>query len=246
MAMGWPPSCSNTPGDAHALAHAANVRSLAVMLHTTEELKRLSDAVWERTRRRLEGLTDEEYRWEPVPGCWSIRTRRDGTSFHEWAPVVHPDPFTTLAWRLWHLIDMYGEDRAPRWLDVPPQGEAVGLDAPDPTPPATAPQLGSLAAGVGKCAESLAAALEQQQLEAARGADKRPWLSRDQARCALALWMCPLQPCYSAKRGGLVQLLRALERSTGRKKDAAAMLGIDARNLGYYLRKHSIGDAPAR
>ena len=136
--MGWPPSCSNTPGDAHALAHAANVRSLAVMLHTTEELKRLSDAVWERTRRRLEGLTDEEYRWEPAPGCWSIRTRRDGTSFHEWAPVVHPDPFTTLAWRLWHLIDMYGEDRAPRWLDVAPEGDAVGLDAPDPTPPATA------------------------------------------------------------------------------------------------------------
>lgn len=108
------------------------------MVHTTEELKRLSDAVWERTRRRLDGLTDEEYRWEPAPGCWSIRTRRDGTWFHEWAPIVHPDPFTTLAWRLWHLIDMYGEDRAPRWLDVPPQGEAVGLDAPDPSPPVTA------------------------------------------------------------------------------------------------------------
>ncbi len=108
------------------------------MLHATEELKRLSDAVWERTRRRLDGLTEEEYRWEPAPGCWSIRQRRDGTSFLEWAPIVHPEPLTTLAWRLWHLIDMYGEDRAPRWLDVPAQGEAVGLDAPDPTPPATA------------------------------------------------------------------------------------------------------------
>ena len=108
------------------------------MVHTAEELRRLSDTVWERTRRRLDGLTDEEYRWEPAPGCWSIRTRPDGTTFHEWAPVVHPDPFTTLAWRLWHLIDMYGEDRAPRWLDVAAQGDAVGLDAPDPTPPATA------------------------------------------------------------------------------------------------------------
>ena len=108
------------------------------MLQTTKELKRLSDTVWERTRRRLDGLTDEEYRWEPAPGCWSIRERRDGTSFHEWAPIVHPDPFTTLAWRLWHLIDMYGEDRAPRWLDVPPQGEAVEEAAPDPTPPSTA------------------------------------------------------------------------------------------------------------
>lgn len=102
------------------------------------ELQRLSDTVWARTRQRLDGLTDDEYRWEPAPGPWSIRVRPDGTPFHEWAPIVYPDPFTTIAWRLWHLIDMYGEDRAPRWLDVPPQGEAIGLDAPDPTPPATA------------------------------------------------------------------------------------------------------------
>ena len=39
----------------------------------------LSDEVWERTRARVEGLTDEEYFWEPAPGCWSIRRRRDGT-----------------------------------------------------------------------------------------------------------------------------------------------------------------------
>jgi len=24
-------------------------------------------------RPRVDGLTDEEYFWEPVPGCWSIR-----------------------------------------------------------------------------------------------------------------------------------------------------------------------------
>ena len=108
------------------------------MVATTEELQRLSDVVWERTRRRLDGLTDDEYLWEPAPGCWSIRSRPDGRRFGEWAPIVFPDPFTTLAWRLWHLIDMYGEDRAPRLLDVPPQGEPVGSEAPDPTPPATA------------------------------------------------------------------------------------------------------------
>ena len=108
------------------------------MVATSEELQRLSDTVWARTWRRLDGLTDDEYLWEPAPGCWSIRTRPDGTRFGEWAPIVYPDPFTTLAWRLWHLIDMYGEDRAPRLLDVPPQGEAVGPDGPDSTPPATA------------------------------------------------------------------------------------------------------------
>ena len=26
-------------------------------------------------RPRLIGLTDDEYFWEPVPGCWSIRRR---------------------------------------------------------------------------------------------------------------------------------------------------------------------------
>lgn len=108
------------------------------MVNTSAELQRLSDTVWERTWRRLDGLDDDEYLWEPVAGCWSIRTRPDGTRFWEWAPIVYPDPFTTLPWRLWHLIDMYGEDRAPRFLDVPPQGEPVGLDAPDPAPPATA------------------------------------------------------------------------------------------------------------
>lgn len=113
-------------------------RTVAPMVATSEELQRLSDTVWERTRRRLDGLTDDEYLWEPAPGCWSIRVRPDGTRFDEWAPIVYPDPFTTLAWRLWHLIDMYGEDRAPRLLDVPPQGEPVGPDAPDSTPPATA------------------------------------------------------------------------------------------------------------
>jgi DNA-binding NtrC family response regulator len=33
----------------------------------------------------------------------------------------------------------------------------------------------------------------------------------------------------------------ALERTGGKKRDAAALLGIDPKNLGYYLRKHEIG-----
>jgi transcriptional regulator with GAF, ATPase, and Fis domain len=37
-------------------------------------------------------------------------------------------------------------------------------------------------------------------------------------------------------------VLRALELAGGRKKDAAQLLGIDPRNLGYYLRKHALGD----
>lgn len=64
-------------------------------------------------------MTDEEYFWEPVPGCWSIRRRKDGPGSRatllagtgDWgrdaAPYPHawPPPFTTLAWRLSHLSE---------------------------------------------------------------------------------------------------------------------------------------------
>ena len=65
-------------------------------------------------RPRLDGLTDDEYLWEPAPGSWSVRPR--GTSS---APVLggsgdftvdfafpepHPAPVTTIAWRLAHLV----------------------------------------------------------------------------------------------------------------------------------------------
>ena len=35
-------------------------------------------------------------------------------------------------------------------------------------------------------------------------------------------------------------VIEALKRSGGVRKEAARLLGIDQRNLGYYLRKHAI------
>lgn len=62
---------------------------------------------------RLEGMTDEEYLWEPVDGCWSIRPREQTETklaygAGDWvleydAPDPEPPLFTTLAWRLNHL-----------------------------------------------------------------------------------------------------------------------------------------------
>ncbi|MFN0242829.1 MAG: sigma-54-dependent transcriptional regulator [Planctomycetota bacterium] len=40
-------------------------------------------------------------------------------------------------------------------------------------------------------------------------------------------------------------VLRSLAHSRGKKKEAANLLGIDPRNLGYYLRKHKITDKEA-
>ncbi|MCP3803715.1 DinB family protein [Allokutzneria sp. A3M-2-11 16] len=63
------------------------------------------DWYWtEMFRPRLAGLTDEEYFWEPVPGCWSVRPGPDGRMACEWAfPAPEPPPFTTIAWRLAHI-----------------------------------------------------------------------------------------------------------------------------------------------
>jgi hypothetical protein len=65
-------------------------------------------------RPKLEGLTDDEYFWEPVAGCWSVRPRDRATApvlggsgalVSEVAfPEPDPAPVTTIAWRLVHLI----------------------------------------------------------------------------------------------------------------------------------------------
>lgn len=61
---------------------------------------------------RLDGLTDDEYFWEPVPGCWSIRHGGSAASMSlgggdhliEYAyPAPDPAPVTTIAWRLAHV-----------------------------------------------------------------------------------------------------------------------------------------------
>ena len=64
-------------------------------------------------RPRLDGLTDDEYLWEPVPGTWSVRPRGAGTSptpigsgpmQRDNAPDdPDPAPVTTIAWRMAHM-----------------------------------------------------------------------------------------------------------------------------------------------
>ncbi|WP_016691361.1 DinB family protein [Rhodococcus rhodochrous] len=65
-------------------------------------------------RRRLDGLTDDEYFFEPAPDCWSVRPRGTGTAPVQGGagvmtidfafPEPDPPPFTTIAWRLGHVI----------------------------------------------------------------------------------------------------------------------------------------------
>lgn len=44
-------------------------RGRAVTIRTVSLLSTEMDDAWETLRRRLDGLTDEEFFWEPVPDC---------------------------------------------------------------------------------------------------------------------------------------------------------------------------------
>jgi hypothetical protein len=74
-------------------------------------------------RPRLDGLTDEEYRWEPVAGAWNLRPRGEATTSMaagggDWVadfevPEPSPAPVTTIAWRIAHLlVGVFGERNA--------------------------------------------------------------------------------------------------------------------------------------
>ena len=73
-------------------------------------------------RPRLDSLTDDQYRWEPVPGMWGIRRRAesvtgmaagagDAVIDYEF-PEPSPPPLTTIAWRLGHLVIVFGQRAA--------------------------------------------------------------------------------------------------------------------------------------
>lgn len=66
--------------------------------HLSEQL----DFHWRtQLRPRLVGLTDDEYFWAPVPGCWTVHP--DGRIDFDYPPP-QPEPVTTIAWRLAHVI----------------------------------------------------------------------------------------------------------------------------------------------
>lgn len=82
------------------------------------ELADQLDWHWQHAARpRLDGLSDEEYLWEPSPGTWSVRhrdvaapesaTKRIGGGdwLVDWAyPEPDQAPVTSIAWRVGHVI----------------------------------------------------------------------------------------------------------------------------------------------
>jgi len=74
---------------------------LGVMADLTSQLADQLDFHWRtQLRPRLDGLTDDEYFWQPVPDCWTVHP---GGSVDFAHPAPSPAPFTTIAWRLAHV-----------------------------------------------------------------------------------------------------------------------------------------------
>jgi DinB superfamily len=96
---------------------------------------------WRLARGRLVGLTDDEFFWEPVDGCWSLRRKTelrtplpdDAAPGDWWIEGIQPapelPPFTTIAWLVSHMI--LGTWN---WNDI----IAGGSVAPEPALPSTA------------------------------------------------------------------------------------------------------------
>jgi hypothetical protein len=75
---------------------------MADNIEWNHELRAQLEWHWEhQLRPRLAGLTDEEYFWSPVPGAWTVHP---GGSVDFAYPQPVPAPFTTIAWRLAHVI----------------------------------------------------------------------------------------------------------------------------------------------
>lgn len=84
---------------------------------------------------RLNGLTDDEYFWEPVPGCWSVRADAEGR-FRADGPATReqPQPVTTIAWRMMHIAVGCFDTRTKAFFPAETDGgdAAADLDMLDP------------------------------------------------------------------------------------------------------------------
>jgi DinB family protein len=71
------------------------------------------DGAYRLVRARVDGLSDDEFWWEPVADAWTIRPTRHGTWTADYEePDPDPAPFTTIGWRLVHVAEckrMYHE-----------------------------------------------------------------------------------------------------------------------------------------
>jgi hypothetical protein len=93
-----------------------------------DELISFSDLAWTRLHERLVGMSDDEYLWEPVAGCWTIRADAAGVWQLDGAwPPPEPAPVSTIAWRIAHLTT---DDRFRTWLGLDEAPDTADVEVP--------------------------------------------------------------------------------------------------------------------
>jgi hypothetical protein len=164
---------------------------------------------WPLARSRLAGLTDEEFRWEPVEGCWSLRRKgelrtplpADAAPGDWWIdgvePAPDPPPFTTIAWLVSHMI--LGTWN---WTDII-AGRPI---APEPALPSRADSAVGLWERVISSFERTVAAMPDEDLRGTVGA----W-GGEVARSFLIAHVVAELLHHSAEVGRLRDLYRARE-----------------------------------
>jgi uncharacterized damage-inducible protein DinB len=80
----------------------------------TAQIEHQMGEAYELVHSAVDGLSDDEFWWEPVAGCWTIRQGPDGRWAADYPEPPHPvpGPFTTIGWRLVHVAEsklMYHE-----------------------------------------------------------------------------------------------------------------------------------------
>jgi hypothetical protein len=88
-------------------------------VHWNDELVDQLESHWrQQLRPRLAGLTDDEYFWQPVPDSWTVSRRGEsgapmslgaGEFTWDFGEPSGPEPVTTIAWRLAHLVVGFAE-----------------------------------------------------------------------------------------------------------------------------------------
>lgn len=107
---------------------------------------------------RMQGLTDDEFFWKPVPDAFCLR--RDGDAlFYEWPPGSRGEttpPVTTIAWRMSHIAQGCFKDRCDLYFGAGPIESGT-----DPFPATAAGALTYLEEWKGKWVANLVAVGEE-------------------------------------------------------------------------------------
>ena len=138
----------------------------------------LAEHAYLRLRSRLEGISDDEYFWEPTPGCWTVSRTETGEFRGDWRQPVWPAPLTTIAWRVTHVINNLFDPRYATHLGL------AAAAPPPPTPGTACEALGALEAGFATT-RSYLEALSDESLTEPLGSIAGPWQHDDRGSFVL-------------------------------------------------------------